>query len=125
MAQLLYGSGLRLMECVRLRIKDVDIARNQIIVRSGKGDKDRVTVLPQGIVSPFRLHLNRVKRIHQADLTDGYGAVYLPTSLERKYPHAHKEWIWQYVFRLPASRKIHAAGSPAATILEKAAYSAQ
>jgi integron integrase len=102
MAQLLYGSGLRLMECVRLRVKDVDIARNQIIVRSGKGDKDRVTVLPQGIISPLRQHLNRVKRIHQADLIDGHGAVYLPTALERKYPHAHKEWIWQYIF--PATR---------------------
>ena len=98
MAQLLYGSGLRLMECVRLRVKDVDIARNQIVVRSGKGDKDRVTVLPQGLVPSLRMHLNRVKRIHQTDLIDGYGAVYLPTALERKYPHAHKEWIWQYIF---------------------------
>jgi integron integrase len=102
MAQLLYGSGLRLMECVRLRIKDVDIARHQIVVRSGKGDKDRVTVLPQDIIFPLRMHLNRVKRIHQTDLIAGYGSVYLPTALERKYPHAHKEWIWQYVF--PAVR---------------------
>jgi integron integrase len=97
-AKLLYGSGLRLVECLRLRVKDVDFEQRQIIVRDGKGAKDRVTVLPDSLVEPLRKHLLRVKMIHRQDLEDGYGAVYLPNALERKYPNANKEWIWQYVF---------------------------
>jgi len=98
MAQLLYGSGLRLMECVRLRVKDVDFAQHQIIVRDGKGMQDRVTMLPDSLVTPLQEHLQRVKRLHDEDLARGYGSVYLPFALERKYPNAHREWIWQYVF---------------------------
>ncbi len=98
MAKLLYGSGLRLMECVRLRVKDVDFAQHQIIVRDGKGMKDRVTMLPEILVLPLQEHLRHVKLIHAGDLVKGYGSVYLPFALERKYPHANREWIWQYVF---------------------------
>jgi len=102
MAKLLYGSGLRLMECVRLRVKDVDFAQHQIIVRDGKGMKDRVTLLPDTLVAPLQEHLRHVRLIHEQDLSQGYGAVYLPYALARKYPHANREWAWQYVF--PASK---------------------
>jgi integron integrase len=102
MAKLLYGSGLRLMECVRLRIKDIDFAQHQIIVRDGKGMEDRVTMLPASLVLPLKEHLQRVKRLHEKDLARGYGSVYLPFALERKYPNANREWIWQYVF--PSAR---------------------
>jgi len=98
MAQLLYGSGLRLMECVRLRIKDVDFNRNHIVVRDGKGRKDRVTVLPETLKVALRDHLKRVKRLHQDDLAKGYGSVCLPDAPGRKYPNASREWGWQYVF---------------------------
>ncbi len=102
MAKLLYGSGLRLMECLRLRVKDLDFAHRQILVCDGKGEKDRVTMLPESLVSPLQDHLRIVKRTHEEDLAKGYGAVYLPYALERKYPNAEREWIWQYVF--PANR---------------------
>lgn len=102
MAQLLYGSGLRLMECVRLRVKDFDFAQHQITVRDGKGQKDRLTMLPTGLLAPLEDHLRLVWRTHQEDLERGYGAVYLPFALERKYPQANREWGWQYVF--PAER---------------------
>ena len=98
MAQLLYGSGLRLMECVRLRVKDVDFNRNHIVVRDGKGSKDRVTVLPETLRASLREHLKWVQRLHQDDLAKGYGSVYLPDALGRKYPNASREWGWQYVF---------------------------
>ena len=98
MVQLLYGSGLRLMECVRLRVKDVDFAQRQITVRDGKGMQDRVTMLPNSLVTPLQEHLQRVKRLHEEDLARGYGSVYLPFALERKYPNADREWMWQYVF---------------------------
>ena len=98
MAKLLYGSGLRLMECLRLRVKDIDFAQRQIIVRDGKGEKDRVTMLPESLVAPLQDHLRSVERLHQEDLDRGFGAVYLPYALERKYPNANREWIWQYVF---------------------------
>ena len=98
MAKLLYGSGLRLMECVRLRVKDLDFDQHVITVRDGKGAKDRVTVLPDSLVQPLQEHLQRVRLIHQQDLRAGYGSVYLPYALDRKYPNASKEWIWQYVF---------------------------
>jgi integron integrase len=102
MAKLLYGSGLRLMECVGLRVKDVDFGLHQIIVREGKGRKDRITILPDHLVPLLQEHLQRVKMIHQQDLNKGYGTVYLPYALDRKYPNANREWAWQYVF--PASR---------------------
>jgi integron integrase len=98
MASLLYGAGLRLMECIRLRVKDVDFGHQQILVRDGKGQKDRVTTLPHSVVEPLRLHLEKVRALHEQELSDGLGEVYLPSALERKYPHASREWGWQYVF---------------------------
>jgi integron integrase len=97
-AQLRYGSSLRLLEALRLRVKDLDFAQHQIVVRDGKGFKDRVTVLPESLIRPLKEHLKRVKLIHEQDLAHGYGTVYLPYALERKYPNANREWIWQYVF---------------------------
>ena len=101
-ARLLYGSGLRILECLRLRVKDVDFQRRELLVRDGKGAKDRVTVLPDVIVAPLRRHLDRVRDLHREDLAAGYGAVYLPHALHRKYPNASKQWMWQYVF--PSAR---------------------
>jgi integron integrase len=98
MIRLLYGTGMRIMECVRLRVKDVDFARGEIVVRQGKGGKDRVTVLPQSLAVPLKDHLGRVKTLHEADLEAGYGEVYLPDALARKYPGAPRQWAWQYVF---------------------------
>jgi integron integrase len=98
MAQLLYGSGLRLMECVRLRVKDLDFAQHQIVVRDGKGMRDRVTILPDRIVPPLKEHLRRRRLQHHKDRAGGYGAVYLPHALAQKYPNASREWAWQYVF---------------------------
>jgi len=98
LASLLYGSGMRLMEGVRLRVKDIDFARGEIIVREGKGFKDRVTMLPQAVVAPLKAHLSRVKALHQEDMQQGLGDVYLPFALEKKYPNAGREWGWQYVF---------------------------
>jgi integron integrase len=103
MANLLYGSGLRLMECVRLRVKDLDFHYNQITVRSGKGEKDRITILPQAVKEALKRHLAKVRLLHEEDLLEGFGEVYLPYALERKYPSAAKEWGWQYIF--PASRR--------------------
>lgn len=103
MARLLYGSGLRLMECVRLRVKDIDFEQHQIIIRDGKGEKDRATVLPDNIIADLQRHLRHVKLIHEDDLHDGFGQVYLPYALERKYPNASREWGWQWVF--PASKR--------------------
>jgi integron integrase len=98
MAMLLYGAGLRLMECCRLRIKDIDFSQNQILVRAGKGDKDRHTMLPAAIKQPLLRHLDAVKRQHDQDLEKSLGRVALPNALERKYPNAGKEWGWQWVF---------------------------
>ncbi|RPI48720.1 MAG: integron integrase [Betaproteobacteria bacterium] len=100
--QLLYGSGMRLMEAVRLRVKDVDFARREILVREGKGAKDRVTMLPEVLTKPLQAHLGWVHATHKADLARGLGEVYLPFALARKYPSAAQEWCWQYVF--PADR---------------------
>jgi integron integrase len=97
-AKLLYGSGLRLMECLRLRVKDIDFAQKQIIVRDGKGMEDRLTMLPVSLSEQLQEHLQAVKRLHEQDLAKGYGAVYLPFALDRKYPNADREWIWQYTF---------------------------
>ncbi len=102
MAELLYGSGLRLMECIRLRVKDVDFAQRQVLVRDGKGAEDRVTMLPMGVIPALQEHLRMVRELHRQDLAAGFGAVYLPYALERKYPDAAREWAWQYVF--PADR---------------------
>ncbi|MDX1253385.1 MAG: integron integrase [Gammaproteobacteria bacterium] len=98
MASLLYGAGLRLLECARLRVKDVEFERGELIVRDGKGQKDRVTMLPAMLTEPLRAHLVRVKRLHEEDLAAGHGDVYLPNALARKYPNAGKMWGWQYVF---------------------------
>ncbi len=102
MAMVLYGSGLRLMECLRLRVKDVDFTRHEILVREGKGNKDRVTMLPGAVTDPLVRHLARVRDIHGRDLKAGLGRVQLPATLARKYPNADREWGWQWVF--PASR---------------------
>lgn len=98
MLRLLYGTGMRLMECVRLRVKDVDFAMRQIVVRDGKGGKDRVTMLPAALAEPLRAHLLTVKAQHAADLALGLGAVWLPDALARKYPNAATAWGWQYAF---------------------------
>jgi integron integrase len=96
--KLLYGTGLRLLEGLRLRVGDIDFNRNQILVRDGKGFKDRVTLLPQSLKEPLQSQLQRTKLIHEGDLSKGYGAVYLPFALARKYPNASRHWAWQYVF---------------------------
>jgi len=98
MVKLIYGSGLRLMECLRLRVKDIDFGNGHILVRDAKGMKDRVTLFPENLKDHLRAHLDRVKLIHQNDLAAGYGRVYLPYAIERKYPKASLEWAWQYVF---------------------------
>jgi len=98
MASLLYGAGLRLRECLGLRVKDVDFGYRQIFVRDGKGGKDRITVLPAPIVEPLQKHLIRVKALHERDLAQGYGDVELPDALMRKYPKAQYEWAWKFVF---------------------------
>jgi integron integrase len=98
MARLMYGTGMRLMECVRLRVKDIDFARNEILVRDGKGAKDRITVLPRILIIPLKNHLARVALLHADDLANGFGEVYLPQALARKYPSAPREWAWQFVF---------------------------
>jgi integron integrase len=97
-AGLLYGAGLRILECLRLRVQDIDFTTNTITVRAGKGDKDRYTMLPESLRSPLLQHLEKVRRIHNRDLAEGYGKTILPHALERKYPNAAKEWRWQYVF---------------------------
>jgi integron integrase len=98
MATLLYGAGLRVLECLRLRVKDVDFTYNHIVVRDGKGRKDRVTMLPQQVKAPLQRHLHDVQQLHGQDVQAGAGHVYLPYALERKYPNASREWVWQYVF---------------------------
>ncbi len=102
MASLLYGSGLRLLECARLRVKDVDLQRHEILVRDGKGAKDRVTALPHRLVAPLREHLERNRVQHQADLRAGEGRVAVPFALSQKYPNAGCDWPWQWLF--PATR---------------------
>jgi integron integrase len=102
MASLLYGSGLRLMECCCLRVKDIDFVKCEIRVRDGKGRKDRVTMLPKSLVEPLKAHLVRVRQVHRHDIGQGLGHVELPDAYERKNPTASREWAWQYVF--PGSR---------------------
>ena len=98
MASLMYGAGLRLMECLRLRVQDLDFSRNEILVRDGKGAKDRITMLPELLNAPLQDHLKKVKAIHEKDLAEGWGRVQLPHALDRKYPNAPKDWRWQWVF---------------------------
>jgi integron integrase len=125
MAMLLYGAGLRLMECLRLRVKDIDFSRNEIRLRSGKGDKDRVTMLPGAVKEPLLTHLQGVKRQHEEDIRKGLGRVALPDALERKYPNAGKEWGWQWIFpatshymdRITGERRRHHVHE---TVLQKA-----
>ncbi len=100
---LLYGTGMRILEALRLRVKDIDFARKEILIRDGKGFKDRVTMLPMVLVEPLKAHLARVKTLHDADLANGFGSVYLPYALAKKYPYAARDWTWQYVF---ASNKL-------------------
>ena len=98
MGALMYGSGLRLMECLKLRVKDLDFDYRQIAVRDGKGKKDRLTMLPENLYEMLKEHLQKVRKLHQWDLKQGFGCVYMPNALARKYPNADKEWAWQYVF---------------------------
>ncbi len=100
-ASLLYGTGMRLLEGLRLRVKDVEFERREIVVREGKGNKDRVTVLPENLIGPLREQLAKSKRLHNEDLADGLGQVYLPHALATKYPNAARAWGWQYVFASP------------------------
>ena len=128
-AGLLYGSGLRLMECLRLRVKDLDFTCGQLTVRDGKGEKDRVTMLPQRLISALERHLQRVKLLHEDDLRVGLGEVYLPYALARKYPQAPKQWGWQYVFpaqnpsidpRSRITRRHHLSDNAIQTALKRA-----
>ena len=98
MARLLYGTGMRLMECVRLRVKDVDFERGELLIRDGKGAKDRVTMLPSSLIEPLRAQLRARRQLYEDDLQKGLASVYLPDALERKYPNAATDWGWQYVF---------------------------
>ncbi|HMA89779.1 MAG TPA: integron integrase [Burkholderiales bacterium] len=98
MASLLYGAGLRLRECLKLRVKDIDFDYGQILVRDAKGGKDRVTMLPQSVIEPLRMHLQRVKALHERDVASGHGDVELPDAIARKYPRAPYEWGWKFVF---------------------------
>ena len=108
-ASLLYGSGLRLFECLQLRFKDIDFTKNQIVVRDGKGQKDRVTLLPESVKEPLLAHLRNVYRLHQRDLREGAGRVALPFALARKYPNADREWGWQWAF--PAPKRYYDRGA--------------
>lgn len=98
MASLLYGSGIRLSECVSLRVQDLEFERHEVLVFSGKGNKDRVTMLPESLSGPLQVHLRKVRSIHEQDLADGWGRVFIPDGLARKYPTAPTEWKWQWVF---------------------------
>ena len=98
MARLLYGTGMRLMECVRLRVKDVDFEQAEILIRDGKGAKDRVTMLPQSLVEALRAHLKIRQCLYEEDRAKGMASVYLPDALDRKYPNAAVDWAWQYIF---------------------------
>ena len=98
MASIMYGAGLRLMECLRLRVQDLDCSRNEILVRDGKGAKDRITMLSESLKGPLQDHLKQVKAVHQQDVADGWGRVQLPNALDRKYPNAPQDWRWQWVF---------------------------
>lgn len=107
---LLYGTGMRILEALRLRVKDIDFSRKEILIRDGKGFKDRITMLPASLVVPLKTHLQKVKALHDDDLAKSYGAVYMPQALGKKYPYAARDWAWQYVFpsgRLSADPRSH------------------
>ena len=101
--RLLYGAGLRILEALRLRVHDVDFGRRELLIRDGKGHKDRITVLPEGITRQLQAHLRETRKRHETDLREGFGEVFLPHALARKYPFAAREWGWQYVF--PSDRR--------------------
>ena len=103
MTQIMYGGGLRIMECLRLRIKDIDFDNHRIIVFDGKGSNDRSTMLPDSMVPQLRQHIEEVRRMHKKDIAEGFGSTHIPYGLGKKYPNAHKQWIWQYLF--PASAR--------------------
>ncbi len=133
-ARMLYGSGLRLMECLRLRVKDLDFTYGQVTVHDGKGEKDRVTMLPESLRGPLERHLKKVKLVHEEDLETGFGEVHLPYALARKYPRAAKEWGWQYVFPArnrsidPRSGKVrrhHVSDNAVQTAVKKARAAAR
>ncbi|PYS20754.1 MAG: integron integrase [Acidobacteria bacterium] len=133
-AGLLYGSGLRLMESLRLRVKDIDFTYGQVTVRDGKGEKDRITMLPTRLKEPLTRHLQKIKLIHQEDLAAGYGEVFLPYALARKYPNAPKQWGWQYIFpaanrsldpRSEKQRRHHLSDSAVQTAMKKAIQKAK
>ncbi|MGB7414046.1 MAG: integron integrase [Thermosynechococcaceae cyanobacterium] len=133
LAKLLYGSGMRLTEGLRLRVKDIDFGYSHITLRDTKGKQDRVTVLPQVIIPLLRAHLIHVKQTHEDDLAQGYGDVYLPDALERKYPGANRDWIWQYIFpsihrsadpRTEKTRRHHLDGSVIRKAVKIAAHKA-
>lgn len=98
MAGLMYGAGLRLMECLRLRVQDIDFEKRELLIRDGKGSKDRRAILPASLVEPLQEHLRQVRKLHAQDLADGWGRVQMPDALDRKYPNAAAEWRWQWVF---------------------------
>jgi integron integrase len=129
LAKILYGSGLRLMECLRLRVKDIDFGNHQIVVRDGKGEDDRSTILPDSLIPLLRTHIKTIQSIHQKDLKNGFGEVYLPYALAKKYPSAPKEFMWQYLFPAaslstdPISKKTMRHHSDASS-LQKAVRSA-
>ncbi len=100
-AQLLYGTGMRLLEALRLRVKDVEFARREIVIREGKGNKDRVTVLPENLIAPLQAQLQKARALHEKDVEAGFGRVHLPHALAVKYPHADRSWAWQWVFPSP------------------------
>nr|QZL14133.1 integron integrase [uncultured bacterium] len=100
-AQLLYGTGMRLLESLRLRVKDVEFARREMVIWEGKGNKDRVTVLPENLIVPLQAQLQKARALHEKDLEAGFGRVYLPHALAVKYPQADRSWAWQYVFPSP------------------------
>ena len=129
MASLLYGSGLRLMECLRLRVQDIDFSTRELLVRDGKGGKDRRTMLPQSLIPVLQEHLVHVKWVHEKDLADGWGRVVLPDALERKYPNAPTEWRWQWIFPQENRWKNRATGEEGRhhvheTLLQKAVRAA-
>ncbi len=125
MVSLMYGTGMRLSELLNLRVLDLDFSRNEITVRSGKGGKDRVTMLPQSLRTPLQVHLKQVKSLHDRDLAEGWGRVILPNALDRKYPRAPAEWRWQWVFPQPRRWRNRSTGEQGrhhlhATVLQRA-----
>jgi integron integrase len=110
MVSLLYGAGLRLMECLQLRVQNIDFEKRELLIRDGKGAKDRRSVLPASLVEPLQEHLHRVKKLHAKDLADGWGRVLMPDALDRKYPNAPADWRWQWVFPQENRWKNHKTG---------------